>query len=104
MSLLVPILSVRSRRRRVARSLPVLAMMALAACGTDPTGHPLNTGAIPANAKVMDKCTRLGEMACSLVSGVHGDAGLERRSACVAYVSPDGTRTEQCGSVPVSQP
>jgi len=33
-----------------------------------------------------------------------GDAGLERRSACTAYVSPNGTRTEQCGSLPVSQP
>lgn len=88
----------------VTRSLPVLAMLALAACSAEPTGHPLNTGAIPANARVMDKCTMLGEMACSLVSGAHGDAGLERRSACVAYVSPSGTRTEQCGSVPVSQP
>jgi len=79
-------------------------MIASAACSAGPTGHPLNTGAIPANAKVMDKCTMLGEMACSLVSGVHGDAGVERRSACVAYVSPNGTRTEQCGSLPVSQP
>ena len=91
-------------RQRLVRSLPMLAMMALAACSAEPTGHPLNTGAIPTNAKVMDKCTMLGEMACSLVSGVHADAGLERRSACVAYVSPNGTRTEQCGSVPVAQP
>jgi len=68
------------------------------------TNRPSAQYRIDPDPKVMDKRTMLGEMACSLVSGVHGDAGVDRRSACVAYVSPNGMRTEQCGSLPVSQP
>ena len=29
-----------------------------------------------------------------------GDAGYERRWACIAFVEPNGTKVEQCGSVP----
>ena len=78
----------------------------LSGCSTQPSSHPLNTARspIPNDAKMLDSCSSLGAMACGLMSGVTGDYGVERRSACIAYIERGGTRVETCGSVPASQP
>jgi len=97
--------AIQSWQRATWLMAGAFALAALTACSAEPTGQPVTTAPIPADARVLDDgCTMLGELACRFTSGVHGDAGLERRSACTAYVSPNGTRTEQCGSLPVSQP
>ncbi|MGH7875026.1 MAG: hypothetical protein ACREQO_22765 [Candidatus Binatia bacterium] len=96
--------AIRSWRRLTWLMVAVFVIAAFAGCSAEPTGHPVTTAPIPADAKVLDGCTMLGELACWVTSGAHGDAGMERRSACTAYVSPKGTRTEQCGSLPISQP
>ncbi len=75
-----------------------------AGCAAEPLSHPLNTAAVPANAKVLEKCSAKGEMACSLWSFFSRDAGSERHSACSAYIDADGTRVEACGALPASQP
>jgi len=92
-------------RLSVTISLFVLELL-LSGCSTQPSSHPLNTARtpIPTDAKALDTCSSLGTMACSLMSVVTGDYGVERRSACIAYIERGGTRVETCGSVPASQP
>jgi hypothetical protein len=70
----------------------------------EPQSHPLNTGTIPADAKVLNECSPKGEMACRAWSLLSGDAANERRSACVAYIESSGRRVEMCGSLPASLP
>jgi hypothetical protein len=74
------------------------------ACSTEPQSHPLNTGTIPTDAKVLNKCSLTGEMACSAWSLLQGDAAAERRPSCAAYIGRDGHRVEMCGSLPASLP
>lgn len=82
----------------------LLLLLCVPACSTEPQSHPLNTGSIPTDAKVLDKCSPGGEMACSAWSLFSGDAAAERRPACSAYVESSGRRVEMCGSLPASQP
>ena len=86
--------------RRFDRVVFALAMGLLAAsCSAAPTRDPYDTQPIPEGAKFEGKCTFLGEIGCSLSSLFSGDAGYERRAACIAFVEPNGTKVEQCGSV-----
>ena len=82
----------------------LLILLCMPACSTEPQSHPLNTGSIPTNAKVLNKCSPAGEMACSAWSLLSGDAAAERRPACSAYIESNGRRVEMCGSLPASQP
>ena len=67
--------------------------------------HPLDTAPIPANVRILEEpCSPLGAMMCGAVSILSGETAVERRSACIAYVEPNGKRVEQCGSLPLSQP
>jgi hypothetical protein len=70
----------------------------------EPQTHPLNTAPIPADARHLEQCSTLGSMLCGAVSTFSGEAAVERRSACIAYVESSGKRVEQCGSLPASQP
>jgi hypothetical protein len=81
-----------------------LLCFAAAACSTESSSHPLNTGTIPADAKVLDNCSLAGQMACGAWSLLQGDAGHERRGACAAYIDSNGHRVEMCGSLPASLP
>ncbi|HET7008547.1 MAG TPA: hypothetical protein VFK65_23815 [Candidatus Binatia bacterium] len=73
-----------------------------AGCSAAPTSDPHDTRPIPEGAKFEGKCTFLGEIGCSVTSWFSGDAGYERRWACIAFIEPNGTKVEQCGSVPGS--
>jgi len=66
--------------------------------------HPLNTAPIPPNVRYLEQCSTLGSMLCGAVSTFSGEAAVERRSACIAYLESSGKRVEQCGSLPASQP
>jgi len=70
-----------------------------------PQTHPLDTAPIPANVRILEEpCSPLGAMMCGAVSILSGETAVERRSACIVYVEPNGKRVEQCGSLPLSQP
>jgi hypothetical protein len=84
-------------------SLCAIVWTALPACAPQPQTHPAETKPIPQNARVLDRCSSLGEMLCGAVSYLSDEAGVERRSGCVAYETK-GRRVEQCGSIPISQP
>jgi len=84
--------------------LSLLCLIVATGCSTEPQSHPLNTAPVPATARVVEKCSLKGEMACSFWSLFSGDAAAERQSACSAYIESNGTRVEACGSVPASQP
>jgi len=92
------------RRLIDARDLAVAIVVAAAGCSAAPTSDPYDTQPIPEGAKFQEKCTFLGEIGCSLTSLFSGDAGYERRWACIAFIEPNGTKVEQCGSVPGSTP
>jgi hypothetical protein len=83
----------------------VLAISLLtASCSAAPTRDPYDTQPIPDGARFEGKCTFLGEIGCSLTSLFSGDAGYERRPACIAFIEPNGTKVEQCGSVSGNKP
>ncbi|MGZ9243756.1 MAG: hypothetical protein ACXW6K_25075 [Candidatus Binatia bacterium] len=84
--------------------LLVSTTMLAAGCSAAPTSDPYDTQPIPQGAKFQGKCTFLGEMSCNLTSLFSGDAGYERRPACIAFAEPNGTKVEQCGSIPGSAP
>jgi len=91
--------------RSLALAIAIVAMNLLTVgCSAAPTSDPHDTRPIPEGAKFQGKCTFLGEIGCSLTSLFSGDAGYERRWACIAFVEPNGTKVEQCGSVPGSAP
>jgi hypothetical protein len=69
-------------------------------CSAAPIRDSHDTQPIPDGAKFQGKCTFLGKFGCGLTSLFSGDAGYERRWACIAFVEPNGTKVEQCGSVP----
>jgi len=81
----------------------VSTAMWAAGCSVAPTSDPYDTQPIPEGAKFQGKCTFLGEISCNLTSLFSGDAGYERRAACIAFIEPNGSKVEQCGSVPGSQ-
>jgi len=83
-------------------SVLVSTALSAAGCSAAPTSDPHDTRPIPEGARFEGKCTFLGEIGCSLTSLFSGDAGYERRWACIAFVEPNGTKVEQCGSVPGS--
>jgi hypothetical protein len=70
-----------------------------AGCSAAPTSDPYDTRPIPRGARFQDKCTFLGEISCRMMSLLSSDADYERRPECIAFVEPDGTKVEQCGSV-----
>jgi hypothetical protein len=70
-----------------------------AGCSAAPTRDPYETQPIPEGARFEGKCTFIGEIGCSLASLFSSDAGYERRPACIAFIEPNGTKVEQCGSV-----
>jgi hypothetical protein len=84
--------------------IALLLSLGVPGCSAEPQSHPLNTGSIPADARVLSKCSPTGEMACSAWSLLHGDAAAERRPACAAYIDRNGHRVEMCGSLPASLP
>jgi len=84
--------------------LTLVAVVFPAACLPQPQSHPVDTAPIPANARIVEQCSMLGNMLCGAVSMLSGETAVERRSACIAYVESSGRRVEQCGSVPASQP
>ena len=93
----------------VARGLKVfltlVAVVVPIACSPQPQTHPLDTAPIPANVRILEEpCSPLGAMMCGAVSILSGETAVERRSACIVYVEPNGKRVEQCGSLPLSQP
>ena len=76
--------------------------MALAFGSAAPTSDPYETRPIPEGARFQDKCAFLGEISCRMMSLLASDADYERRPECIAFVEPNGTNVEQCGSVPGS--
>lgn len=68
--------------------------LSVAGCSAAPTSDPHDTRPIPVGAKFEGKCTFLGEIGRSVTSWFSGDAGYERRWACMAYVEPNGTKVE----------
>ncbi|MBM4262192.1 MAG: hypothetical protein FJ145_12275 [Deltaproteobacteria bacterium] len=74
-----------------------------AGCSFGPTGHPRDTAAIPQDAEHLKECSWFGNWGCAMNSLFFGDGSFERRSACMAYIAPSGSRVEQCGSVPVDR-
>ena len=67
--------AIQSWQRTILLMAGAFALAALTACSAEPTGQPVTTAPIPADAKVLDDgCTMLGELACRFTSGVHGDA------------------------------
>jgi hypothetical protein len=85
--------------------LTLVSIVFPAACSPQPQTHPLYTAPIPADAHILEEpCSRLGAMLCGAVSTLSGETAIERRSACIAYVEPNGKRVEQCGSLLLSQP
>jgi hypothetical protein len=102
-----PQLSPRASSYRILlRASLIAAVLAtfLGGCAMEPQSHPLNTGPIPPNARVLDSCSTAGQLACGGWSVLSGAQAEERRSACVAYIEPSGRRVEMCGSLPASQP
>ena len=73
-------------------------------CSALPTTDPYDTRPILQGARFQDKCTFLGEISCRMMSLLSSDANYERRPECLAFVEPNGTKVEQCGSVPGSTP
>jgi len=78
--------------------------LSAAGCSAAPTRDPHETQPIPEGAKFQNQCTFLGEIGCILTFWFSGDAGYEGRAACIAFVEPNGTKVEQCGSVTGSTP
>ena len=93
---------VTARGLALAFVLVSTAMLA-AGCSAAPTSDPYDTQPIPEGAKFQVKCTFVGEISCRMMSLLSSDADYERRPACIAFVEPNGTKVEQCGSVPGSQ-
>jgi hypothetical protein len=85
-------------------SLAILPLLFLPACTAQPQSHPLNTAPVPTDARFLEQCTSMGVMACSLMSSLSGEAGVERRPACMAYRDSNWKLVETCGSLPVSHP
>jgi hypothetical protein len=85
-------------------SLAVAVLLFLTSCAMAPQTHPLNTAPIPVDVQHLEQCSTLGSMLCGAVSIFSGEAAVERRPACIAYVESSGRRVEQCGSLPASQP
>jgi hypothetical protein len=81
-----------------------LAAFGLLACSAAPQKGPLETRAVPASAKRLERCSAKGEMLCSVMSTLSEEYSRERRPACSAYLQPNGTQVEVCGSLPASQP
>jgi hypothetical protein len=94
---------VTARGLALAFVLVSTALLA-AGCSAAPTSDPYDTQPIPEGAKFQVKFSFLGEICCNLTSLFSGDAGYERRPACIAFVEPNGAKVEQCGSVPGSTP
>jgi hypothetical protein len=92
------------RKRMVSISLAVAVLLFLSSCSTEPQTHPLDTAPIPRDVRYIEQCSTLASMLCGVVSTLSGEAAVERRSACSAYVESSGRRVEQCGSLPASQP
>ena len=85
--------------------LSLVTILLPVACSPQPQTHPLDTAPIPANVRILEEpCSPLGAMMCGAVSILSGETAVERRSACVVDVEPNGKRVEQCGSLPLSQP
>jgi hypothetical protein len=99
-----PIRIVHRCKRMISFSLAVAVLLFLTSCSMDPQTHPLNTAPIPENVRHLEQCSALGSMLCGVMSTFSGEAAVERRSACIAYVESSGRRVEQCGSLPASHP
>lgn len=82
----------------------MLAGLGLVSCSAAPTSDPRDTQPIPDGARFVERCSFMGDFACWLTSALSADAERERRPACIAFVEPNGTKVEQCGSRPGSQP
>ena len=91
-------------KRMVSFSLAVAVLLFLTSCSMEPQTHPHSTAPIPADARHLEQCSTLSSMLCGAMSTFSGEAAVERRSACIAYVETSGRRVEQCGSLPASQP
>ena len=91
----------------MARGLKVfftlVSVVFAATCSPQPQTHPVDTAPAPANVRMVEQCSTLGNMLCGAVSLLSGETAVERRSACMAYVETSGRRVEQCGSLPASQ-
>jgi hypothetical protein len=79
-------------------------LLFMTSCSMEPQTHPLNTAPIPDNVQHLEHCSTVASMLCGAMSILSGEAAVERRSACIAYIESSGRRVEQCGSLPVSQP
>lgn len=89
--------------RRIALTQSILGAL-LASCAPAPQTHPLDTAPIPTTARFAEQCSSLGNLLCNAMSTFSGEAAVERRSACMAYVESSGRRVEQCGSLPAAHP
>ena len=78
----------------------LVSVVFAAACSPKPQTHPVDTAPAPANVRMVEQCSTLGNMLCGAVSLLSGETAVERRSACMAYVETSGKRVEQCGSLP----
>ena len=94
----------RHRNFLISSSLVLLLLGLLPGCSTQPQTHPLDTRRIPRDAQFLSECSIKGIMACNLMSGLSGDYGAERRSACIAYRDSNFKLVEQCGSLPATEP
>lgn len=83
--------------------LTLLTIVFPGACSPQPQTHPVNTAPIPSNVRIVEQCSTLGNVLCGAVSMFSGDAAVEGRSACIAYIESSGRRVEQCGTIPASQ-
>jgi len=81
----------------------LVSIVSSVACSPQPQTHPVDTAPIPANVRIVEQCSTLGNMLCGAVSILSGETAVERRPACMAYVEASGRRVEQCGSLPASQ-
>lgn len=81
----------------------LVSLSFLPACSPQATANPVHSASIPADARVVEECSSLGNLLCGAVSTLSGDGATERRSICTAYVESSGRRVERCGSIPVSQ-
>ncbi len=91
----------------MARGLKVfftlVSVVFAATCSPQPQTHPVDTAPAPANVRMVEQCSTLGNMLCGAVSLLSGETAVERRSACMAYVETSSRRVEQCGPLPASQ-
>ena len=91
------------RERAILSHLALASLVCSHACSPQPQTHPLQTAPIPSNVRFLEQCSTLGTLMCSAVSAVSGEAAVEKRAACIAYIETSGRKVEQCGSLPATQ-